>query len=61
VELRNGRTLVVDAAKAVANYKVAPPSVGHALVARGPLENGVMEAVQVGHAPDHGYVWPPDR
>jgi hypothetical protein len=40
---------------------VAPPSVGHALVARGPVANGTMKAVQIGHAPDHGYAWPPDR
>jgi hypothetical protein len=61
VVLRDGKTIIVDASDAAAKYKVAPPSVGHALVARGPIENGIMKAVQVGHAPDHGYVWPEDR
>jgi hypothetical protein len=61
VELRDGRTLVVDATDAAAKYKVAPPSVGHGLVARGAIEGGIMKAVQVGHAPDHGYAWPEDR
>ncbi|HWA04509.1 MAG TPA: hypothetical protein VG819_13390 [Rhizomicrobium sp.] len=61
VELRDGKTLAIDAASAAARYRVAPPSVGHALVARGPVANGTMKAVQIGHAPDHGYAWPPDR
>jgi hypothetical protein len=61
VELRNGKTIVIDSAQAAAKHKVAPPSIGHALVARGPIENGVLQAVQIGHAPDHGYAWPEDR
>jgi outer membrane protein assembly factor BamB len=61
VELRDGKTLMVDSTEAAAKYKAAPPSVDHALVARGAIENGVMKAVQIGHAPDHGYAWPEDR
>jgi len=61
VELRDGKMIVIDASKAAAKHDVAPPSVGHALLARGPIENGVMKAVVIGHAPDHGYAWPGDR
>jgi len=61
VEKRDGKTLTVDAAKAAANYKVAPPSVGHALLARGVFEGEVLRADVVGHAPDHPMMWPPDR
>lgn len=61
VEKRDGKTISVDAAKAAAHYKAAPPSVGHALVARGTMEGDVLKADIVGHVPDHVEVWPPDR
>lgn len=61
VEKRDGATVTVDTAKAAANHKMAPPSVGHALLARGPYEGNVMRADVVGHAPDHPMMWPLDR
>ena len=61
VEKRDGKTMTVDLAKAAAHYKAAPPSVGHALVARGTMEGDAMKADLVGHVPDHVQVWPPDR
>jgi hypothetical protein len=61
VEKRDGKTISVDAAKAAANGKAAPPSVGHALVARGTMEGDMFAAELIGHVPDHVEVWPPDR
>ncbi len=61
VETRDGRKLAVDAAPAAAGHKVAAPSVGHALMARGTYEGAVLKAEVVGHAPDHPMMWPSDR
>ncbi|HEY2445667.1 MAG TPA: hypothetical protein VGI20_08020 [Rhizomicrobium sp.] len=61
VEKRDGRTIEVDMASAAAHYRAAPPSVGHALVARGTMEGDVLKAEQIGHVPDHVAMWPPDR
>ncbi len=61
VEKRDGTTISIDATNAVAQYKFAEPSVGHALVARGEMDGNVMKADLVGHVPDHVEVWPPDR
>jgi hypothetical protein len=61
VETRDGKTIIIDAARASANGKAAPPSVGHALVARGTMEGDILKAELVGHVPDHVEVWPPDR
>jgi len=61
VEKRDHTEVTVDDLAAAANYKLAPPSIGHALVARGVFEQGILKAVLVGHAPDHPMMWPPDR
>jgi hypothetical protein len=61
VEKRDGQTIAVDAAGAAAHHLAAPPSVGHALVARGTMEGDVLKADLVGHVPDHVEMWPPDR
>jgi hypothetical protein len=61
VEKRDGKTITVDATDAAANFKLALPSVGHALLARGTMQADLMKAAVVGHAPDHAEVWPPDR
>ncbi|HWA88861.1 MAG TPA: hypothetical protein VG889_02425 [Rhizomicrobium sp.] len=61
VELRDGKTLTVDATKAIKGYMVAAPSIGHALLARGAYRGDVLEAAVLGHAPDHPAVWPADR
>ena len=61
VEKRDGALVTVDAAKAAANHKVAPPAVGHASLVRGVYEGNVLQADLVGHAPDHPMMWPLDR
>lgn len=61
VALRDGKTLTVDANKAVEGHMVAAPSVGHALMARGTYNGDVLEAAVLGHAPDHPGMWPADR
>ena len=61
VEKRDGKTIAVDAAQAAAHYLAAPPSVGHAWVARGTMEGDVLKADLIGHVPDHVEMWPPDR
>ncbi|HEX4293330.1 MAG TPA: hypothetical protein VHZ29_04290 [Rhizomicrobium sp.] len=62
VEMRDGRTVQIDATKAAANYKVAPPSVGHALAAIGTFDAaGTMIADTVRHIGDKSRMWPPDR
>ena len=61
VELRDGKMLSLDATRAVQGYRVAAPSVGHAVLARGTYEGEVFKATILGHAPDHPTVWPGDR
>lgn len=61
IETKHGKMITVDYRIAAANYKIAPPSIGHGVVARGTLEGGVLKAKVVGHAPDHPMMWPPDR
>ncbi|MGH6890288.1 MAG: hypothetical protein ACREHF_14020 [Rhizomicrobium sp.] len=61
VEKRDGKLVTIDGAEAAQHYKWAPPSVGHAVLARGTFERNVMRAELVGHVPDHMQVWPPDR
>lgn len=62
VEKRDGQTVQIDATKAAANYKVAPPSVGHALAAIGTFDaGGTMIADTVRHIGDKSRMWPPDR
>jgi hypothetical protein len=61
VEKRDGSKVTIDDRKAIADYKFAVPSVGHALVARGAFAGGVLRAELIGHAPDHPMMWPPDR
>ncbi len=62
VEKRDGHTVQIDATKAAANYKVAPPSAGHALAAIGVFDaGGTMIADTVRHIGDKSRMWPPDR
>jgi hypothetical protein len=61
VKTRDGQTVTIDSAPAAADHKVAPPSVGHALVARGAYVGDVLKAELVGHASDHPAMWPKDR
>jgi hypothetical protein len=61
VEKRDGKMITVDAGIAAANHKAAPPSVGHALFARGRVEGNLLKADIVGHVPDQLRAWPPDR
>jgi hypothetical protein len=61
IETKHGRLITVDYRGAAANYKIAPPSIGHAVVARGSFKGAVLVAKVVGHAPDHPIGWPADR
>jgi hypothetical protein len=61
IETKHGKMITVDYRAAAAHYKVAPPSVGHAVVVRGKFEGAVLKAKVVGHIPDHPRAWPPDR
>lgn len=61
VQKRDGTMITVDSTMAAANHKAAPPSVGHALFARGKVEGDVMKAEIVGHVPDALQAWQPDR
>jgi hypothetical protein len=61
VETRDGKMISVDYRAAAADYKVAPPTVGHGVLVRGTFEGKVMKAEVVGHAPDHPRQWPADR
>lgn len=59
---RGGKITRLDAtlAKNASNY--APPSVGHALIARGSFDkSGVLLADTILHAVDHPAMWPSDR
>jgi hypothetical protein len=59
---RAGDLIKVDAASAFANFKAAPPSVGHGILVRGTIdEAGVLNAETVLHAKDNPAMWQPDR
>jgi hypothetical protein len=59
---RDGRTLTVDAGQAAASFNKAQPRIGHAMIARGTLdEHGTLKANIVLHAKDHPVMWPADR
>lgn len=62
VEKRDGSTITVDASRAKARFRMAEPSVGHALLARGTYDGeGVFIANTILHAKDNPAMWYPDR
>jgi hypothetical protein len=61
IETKHGRMITVDCRAAAADYKLAPPSVGHGVYVRGTFAGKVLKAKIVGHAPDHPLQWPSDR
>jgi hypothetical protein len=62
VALRGGTTLTVDSALAAKTFRMAQPSVGKALLARGTIDQaGVMHAVAIQHAYQSPKMWWPDR
>ncbi len=62
VALRGGKTLTVDSTLAAKGYRMAQPSVGKALLARGEIDDkGVMHAVAIQHARQSPKMWLPDR
>jgi len=62
VQKRDGKQIVVDFGKANAAFKMAEPSVGHGLIARGTLDQaGMMHASAILHAKDQPGLWPADR
>jgi hypothetical protein len=62
LRLRNGAMVKVDIAAAQKASHVAPPSVGHAALARGAYgKDGVFEAVYLLHQKDSEKLWPADR
>lgn len=59
---RDGATAVIDSRVAGQQYRMAPPSVGHALEARGAFDAlGIMQANTILHALNNPAMWPPDR
>lgn len=62
VEKRNGDRVYVDASEAERKFRLAEPSVGHALIARGRYDSsGVLRADTLLHAKDNRQIWLPDR
>ncbi len=62
VEKRDGSLIMVDASQARANYRMAEPSIGHALLARGTYDaSGVLTADTILHAKDNPAMWHSDR
>ena len=62
VEKRDGSTVTVDTTLAEAKFRMAEPSIGHALLARGAYNaDGVFEANTLLHAKDSRAMWYPDR
>jgi hypothetical protein len=62
VRKHDGTLVTVDASPAAHNHDLAPPSVGHGILARGTYNAaGGMTASVVLHAKDHTSIWLPDR
>lgn len=62
VRKRDGTTIAVNFAEAQRRYRMAEPTVGHALVARGPYDkSGILLAHAIQHAKREPALWPPDR
>ena len=62
VRARAGSLIKVDGASAVANFKAAPPSIGHGILVRGTIDgSGVVHAEALLHAKDNPAMWRPDR
>ncbi|HLY07163.1 MAG TPA: hypothetical protein VKR31_15565, partial [Rhizomicrobium sp.] len=59
---RTGEELRINATDAQKTFHYAPPTVGHALIARGTLDkSGLMQASAILHAKDSPAIWPSDR
>jgi hypothetical protein len=58
---RDGQLLKVDTARAAQSFDLAKPWVGHAMMARGTMGDGGLDATIVMHAKDHPVMWPGDR
>ena len=59
---RNGGVLRLDFSDAVRNASYVPPEHGHAVHARGMIDNsGLMHAESMLHAKDRSAMWPGDR
>ena len=62
IQRRSGTTLTIDCTLAAKSYRMAEPSVDHALLARGTIDAaGVMHAVAIQHAFQSAKMWWPDR
>jgi outer membrane protein assembly factor BamB len=62
VRKRDGKTIVVDFAEAQRRFRMAEPTVGHALLARGTFDKGgILLAHALQHAKNHPALWPADR
>ncbi len=62
VARRDGSLVVVDSTLAQKNYRMAEPSVGNGLIARGSFDkSGVLEANVVQHTFRSAKMWPADR
>jgi hypothetical protein len=62
VARRGGVTMSIDSTIAAKTYRMAPPAVGKALLARGTIDGaGVMRAVAIQHARQSPKMWLPDR
>jgi len=59
---RAGDLITVDGSSAFANFQAAPPAVGHAMLARGTIDEiGVMHATTLLRAKGSTLSWQPDR
>jgi hypothetical protein len=62
LRLRSGTAVKVDIAAALAAHHVAPPAIGHAVLARGDYgKDGVFAATYLLHQKDSQALWPADR
>ena len=59
---RVGDVIKVDGSAAFANFQAAPPALGHAILARGTIDDeGIVHAIALLHAKDSSIMWQPDR
>lgn len=59
---RDGESTVIDSRIAEREYRMAPPSLGHGLEARGTFDaRGVLQAKTILHALNNAAMWPDDR
>ncbi|MGD0192089.1 MAG: hypothetical protein ABSD74_15220 [Rhizomicrobium sp.] len=62
IATRTGELVTIDSTQAESKSRMAQPSVGHALVARGAMTGaGVFKADTIMHAKNNPAIWQPDR